>query len=59
MTYYLDLLKNNPENAINHHILWLENLQKKDSQNIAFGNQARAYSSVHRRLFQSSYNPKN
>lgn len=59
MTYYLDLLKNNPENAINHHILWLENLQKKDSHNIAFGNQARAYSSVHRRLFQSSYNPKN
>lgn len=59
MTYYLNLLKTDPEKAIEHHLDWLKELQNKDSHHIAFGKQARAYSAVHRRLFHSSYNPKN
>jgi len=59
MTLYLNLLQKNPEEAIKHHLYWLKDLQEKDPYNVAFGKQARNYSAVHRRLFQSSYNPKN
>lgn len=59
MVLFLQLAKNNPEQAVNHHIKWLTALQDKDSHHIAFGNQAREYSLVHRKLFQSSYKPKN
>lgn len=59
MVYYLDLAKTNPEQAVNYHLNWLKILQEKDLYHIAFGNQARAYSLVHRKLFHSSYTPKN
>lgn len=59
MTYYLNLVKTNPSKALEEHLSWLSDLQKKDSHNIAFGNEARAYSSVHKSLFQSAYTPKN
>lgn len=59
MVYYLELAKNNPEVAVKHHLNWLNDLQQKDSHNIAFGTQAREYSLVHRKLFHSSYTPKN
>lgn len=59
MSYYLNLLNDDSDKAIDHHIEWLKNLQQKDSHFVAFGEQARAYSAVHKSLFQSAYNPKN
>lgn len=59
MTSYLNLVKINPEDAIKQHLDWLTDLQSKDSHHLAFGNQARAYSKVHKSLFKSSYTPKN
>lgn len=59
MTDYLELVKSNPAKALQQHLSWLKNLQSEDSHQIAFGNEARAYSAVHQSLFKSSYTPKN
>lgn len=59
MTNYLKEVKKNPVKAINMHIAWLNHLQSLDEDNIAFGNEARLYTAVHRRLFQSAYTPLN
>lgn len=56
---YLKLVQSHPKQALHEHLIWLKDLQSKDSHNIAFGNEARSYSAVHKRLFQSSYTPKN
>ena len=59
MVRYLKHLQENPQEAIESHIEWLKDLQAKDEYEVAFGKQARGYSAVHKRLFQSAYNPKN
>lgn len=59
MVRYLKLVKTDPEKAINSHLDWLNNLQAQDEYQVAFGKEARAYSAVHKSLFQSAYNPKN
>lgn len=59
MVRYLKLVKTNPEQAINSHLDWLKDLQAQDEYQVAFGKEARAYSAVHKSLFQSAYNPKN
>jgi hypothetical protein len=59
MVSYLQLIPADPNKALNEHITWLEDLQSLDSHNIAFGSEARAYSAVHKRLFQSAYTPAN
>jgi hypothetical protein len=58
MVKYLKNLKNDPQEAINSHIDWIKDLQAKDEYEVAFGKQARSYSAVHKRLFQSAYNPR-
>ena len=59
MVDYLFELKINPDIAIKKHITWLKHHQNNDLYNVAFGEQARAYSEIHRKLFKSSYLPKN
>lgn len=57
--HYLQELKTNPDKAVSYHLSWLKELQEQDKDGIAFGEEARAYTAVHRRLFQSAYNPAN
>lgn len=59
MVRFLKEVKTNLEQAVQSHINWINQHQEKDEHHIAFGKQARGYSAVHRRLFQSAYNPKN
>jgi len=59
MCKYLAEVELNPQQAMQNHLQWLNQLQSLDPYHIAYGHQAREYSAVHRRLFQSSYTPKN
>lgn len=59
MKQYLLEVVHNPSKAIHMHLSWLKHLQALDENNIAFGKEAKLYTAVHRRLFQSAYTPLN
>ena len=59
MKTYLTMLEDNEYSAMQFHLNWIYELQNKNSDNIAFVEQAAAYSEVHQSLFQSAYEPVN